>query len=407
MTMALALGFVVATIALFVGVLVVSFGLLHGEQARDAPTSLPPVSLLGPEETVYSWARERCDNDDSPDLPARAFRTARGQVELIASHFVNRRFVGSSLNRMTHRCGVIMRSDNDPDPGTFNDREWLAAPYTPDGRTVFALVHNEFQGHQHPGRCPSGEYLKCWYNAVTLAVSTDGGASFRDARPPPEHLVAALPYKYIPDGGSRGIFSPSNIIRSNEDGYYYVLVRAAETSRGLYGTCLMRTRRLNDPRSWRAWGGSDFDVAFVNPYHPLTGPASRHRCDPISNSEIDVMHQSLTYNTFLEKYLLVGVSGDRLPGRRGSVWGVYYSVSDDLINWSRRKLIREVELPWTYECGDPNPILYPSILDPASQSRNFETSGRRPYMYFTRFHYVNCVQGPNRDLVRVRVEFSK
>jgi hypothetical protein len=119
------------------------------------------------------------------------------------------------------------------------------------------------------------------------------------------------------------------------------------------------------------------------------------------------MHESLTYNTYLDKYLLVGLAGSRIPGRRGVVWGIYYSVSDDLINWRPRKLIREVETLWTYKCGDSNPILYPSLLDPASESRNFETTGRRPYMYFTRFHYRNCALGPNRDLVRVRVVFNK
>ena len=87
--------------------------------------------------------------------------------------------------------------------------------------------------------------------------------------------------------------------------------------------------------------------------------------------------------------------------------GIYYSVSDDLVNWNKRKLIREVELPWTYECGDLNPILYPSVLDPASASRNFETTGRRPFLYFTRFHYRDCVRTLNRDLIRVRVEFNK
>jgi len=47
------------------------------------------------------------------------------------------------------------------------------------------------------------------------------------------------------------------------------------------------------------------------------------------------------------------------------------------------------------------------VLDPESTSRNFETTGRRPYMYFTRFHYRDCVQTLNRDLVRVRLSFSR
>jgi hypothetical protein len=47
------------------------------------------------------------------------------------------------------------------------------------------------------------------------------------------------------------------------------------------------------------------------------------------------------------------------------------------------------------------------LLDPDSPARNFETTGRRPWLYFTRFHYKRCGSTLNRDLVRVRVRFSK
>jgi hypothetical protein len=47
------------------------------------------------------------------------------------------------------------------------------------------------------------------------------------------------------------------------------------------------------------------------------------------------------------------------------------------------------------------------VLDPQSKSRNFETTGRRPYLYFTRFHYSACQQTLDRDLVRVPIEFRK
>ena len=87
--------------------------------------------------------------------------------------------------------------------------------------------------------------------------------------------------------------------------------------------------------------------------------------------------------------------------------GFYYSTSADLIHWEPRRLIHEAEMAYTYECGDPNPVAYPSLLDPDSSSRNFETTGRAPWLYFTRFHYKDCKFTSNRDLVRVRVRFSK
>jgi hypothetical protein len=396
---------VLALLVAFGALAALSYELLHGDGV-DEPSSLKPVLIEGPEETVFSWARDRCADEDIPDLPARAFRDASGRVQLNSAHYVNRRFIGPSLDRLAHPCDVTMMSGDQANPASFNDREWLASPYTADGRTVYALVHNEYQGNQHPGRCPSNDYFSCWYNAITLAVSRDGGRSFQDARLPPEHLVASAPYRYVPDSGAWGIFTPSNLVL-REDGYHYALVMAQKHEEQRLGSCLMRTNSLDDPRSWRAWSGSEFDVSFVNPYRGSSGPRSDHICEPVSPREIGNMHESLTYNTYLDKYLLVGMAASAIRGRRGPVWGIHYSVSDDLISWSPRKLIHEVETPWTYECGDSNPILYPSVIDHDSRSRNFETTGRRPYLYFTRLHYRNCTQTLNRDLVRVLIVLSK
>ncbi len=67
----------------------------------------------------------------------------------------------------------------------------------------------------------------------------------------------------------------------------------------------------------------------------------------------------------------------------------------------------EVESRHTYRCGDPNPVAYPSVLDPDSTSRNFETTGKEAYLYFTRYNYQSCRETFDRDLVRIPIEFSK
>ena len=392
-------------IALFVVILVVSFELLRGDGDLDKPSPLAAVELAGDEVTVFSWNRDRCTDEDVPDLPARAFRNDRGEVQLIASHFENRRFVGRELGGLQHRCAVVMGSELASDPARYADHEWLAAPYTQDGRTVYSLVHNEYQGDKYPGQCPSGVYLECWYNAVTLAVSRDGGRTYTHVAAPPAHRVASLPYVYEPDSGPYGYFAPSNIVLNRKDGYHYAMLRAAEFRSQPYGTCLMRTRTLADPRSWRAWDGSDFDVEFADPYTDRNLEPRNHVCTPVSPNQIGGMSESLTYNEYFDKWLLVGSSQDTIRGRE--VFGFFYSLSDDLRSWSHRRLIREVEMTWSFECGDASPVSYPSVLDPRSPSRNFETSGRNPDLYFTRMHYSNCQQGLNRDLVRVPIRFSK
>ena len=105
---------------------------------------------------------------------------------------------------------------------------------------------------------------------------------------------------------------------------------------------------------------------------------------------------------------MIGPSGKQLGGKqRGVTWGFYFSVSKDLIHWSDRRLIARTELPWTHRCGDRDSVTYPSLLNPSSKSRNFETTGRRPSLYFTRIHYDGCRMSSDRDLIRRRIQFNK
>jgi hypothetical protein len=386
-------------------VLAVAANAEGGGRSGPASTrkSAPVARIAGSERTVYDWSRAACEPDDIFDLPVRAFRDWHGRVHMFTSHFVNRRSTGRSIDRLKHRCHVVLQSRSDGNPADFADQEWISSVYSEDGRTVVALVHEEFQGDWQASLCASGLRASCWYNAVTLAISHDGGRTFRHAAKPPHHLVAAIADRYKPDGGTAGIFSPTNIVYRKADHYYYALALLIGYG-SERGTCVMRTRKLTDPRSWRAWDGSGFRYKFQNPYGP--SPVTRS-CAPVAHDNIQQMSQSVTYNTYLHKFVLVGTAATYDPVRKGPVWGIYFSVSNDLVHWSMRRLIKEAELLWTYQCGDRKPVLYPSLIDPSSRSRNFATTGRRPYLYYTRFNPESCQIGLNRDLVRVPIKFSR
>jgi hypothetical protein len=166
----------------------------------------------------------------------------------------------------------------------------------------------------------------------------------------------------------------------------------------------MRTKTPGSPTSWRAWGGTGYSIKFINPYTDPS-PPEQHVCSPVAYNEIEKMVQSLTYNAFFGKYLLIGATGLYDPIRQTVVYGVYYSTSTDLINWSLRKLVMEAEMTWTYQCGDENPIAYPVVLNPTSTDRNFDTTGQKVYLYFTRFNYSNCTETLDRDLIRIPIKF--
>jgi hypothetical protein len=369
----------------------------------------PTVTGLGPEQTVFDYSAEHCAPDvwDIPDEPARAFKDDKGRVQLHFGAYTPRRNIGSDLNVASsvghHDCTITSNSAQNSDPSKFDDFSWVAAPYTIDGHTVYSLIHEEYRPWAHNLCTPvSGDYTTCWYNSITLETSTSSGDLFTHVTPP-NHLVASMPDKWVNQTGPYGVFSPSNIIKKvPDDGYYYDIVRAKEPGKSDI-SCLMRTKNLSDPKSWRAWNGYAFQMIFVNPYTytpSSTDPRAGHVCKDVGGGLVTSVSESLTYNTYFKKYMLVGAFG-------GSTPGFYYSLSDDMIRWTNPKLLLTRTTSQSYKCGDPDPVRDPSVLDPASTSRNFDTVGRDSYVYYKILHtFGTCSFGPDRDLLRVPIRFT-
>ena len=159
----------------------------------------------------------------------------------------------------------------------------------------------------------------------------------------------------------------------------------------------MRTLDLADPTSWRAWsGGHSFDMSFIDPYRSHGDP-NAHLCRTLDNiSPGDIQGGSLTYNTVAHQWLWVGQS----------IGGAYFLLSPDLIDWTPGGLFFPAQVTWDFQCGDKDPIEYPSLIDPTSTSRNFDTVGNTAYLYFTQFH--SCLEDTlDRDLVRVPISITK
>ena len=293
----------------------------------------PTVSGNGPEETMYDWSVQRCENNNIPDAPAHAIRDSWGRVQVLVTHWVNYRLIGRSFNDLQLECRRLMQSGESGDPATFNNKEWVTSLYTKDGRTIYALLSNEYQGHLFVGQCNSGNYFSCLYLSMTAAISHDNGDNYVSM---PEPLVRATPYQYFKDSGPYGVNVPSNIVK-HHDGYYYAFYKSEDYLSQLKGACLMRTRNLNSTRSWRSWDGQHFSIPRKNPYNvvPLQR-AEPFRCHPVDFASLENLTHSLTWNTHFDKYLLVGPAGKYDPSRGENVYGIYYSLSDDLINWSDR-----------------------------------------------------------------------
>lgn len=365
----------------------------------DAPPAVT-AQVAGPVETVYDWAAGECSNRDTyPDTAARAFRDDRGLVHLVAPHNFFWSMVGPTLDSVKVNCGPgrgHSGGSENPDPSLYDDRAWIESYYTLDGRTVYGLASNEYNAARHPGvitsiDCSDLNRQGCYYYSITAFVSHDEGYNW--AYPPGNHIVAELPYTFNPPPDQKttiGIATASNIL--SKDGAFYAILGVRGYGAWASGSCLVRTSDLADPGSWRGWDGQGFNTRFINPYTTPAADTLSPPCAPVSKREI----RSVVY---LPRYrVYIGVTRDwGLDDSGRQVPGFYYMTSPDLVHWSRMRLLMQV--PTVAECTIT--LSYPSILDPTSDSRNFETVDQRPYLYFQRIDRTSCKMTQQRDLVRV------
>lgn len=353
----------------------------------------PYMAITGPMEMVYDWATDRCAPDDDPDMPVRAFVDADGNVQMNRSWPNNRRFVGANLDSIRPQCEITLASAEDPDPAHFNYKTWIQALYTEDGKTIYAILHNEHN-------CSDVGKEFCWYQNMTFAVSTDGGATFQIPSPP-DNYVASLPYRFEPGVGVYGMIGGSNIIKGS-DGAYYMLALQKAYKKQEQHTCLLRSEDIADLKSWRAWDGSGFNIRFVNPYVETDFQPVEHECPAVDdNSQLDGLNESLIYDTYLERYVVAAFGSSNIDGE--VVKGLYYSTSKDMIHWEPKKLLAKMNLGGGP--GTPDGFAYAVLLDPDSGTRNFETADKKAYIYFNRGNHASGIASTDADLARFPVEF--
>lgn len=360
---------------------------------------------FGAKEVAHDWTTDRCETMDVIDGPARFVRAADGSLVLFdgnaPNYYVSR---GADFGSLRRDCsGPALGSGMGSTPESYQNVEWLWAVYR-EGSTWHALVHNEFHDPIAPACQPGNPFPgnPCWYNSVTYAASTNDGRAF--SKPAvPAHVVAPAPNAWaapvsgmpVGNGFVEGYFNPSNIVRA-ADGYYYAYLMAIPTQNwtASQGLCVFRTRTLGDPASWRAWDGSGFGLRMSSPY--VTG-------DPTTVCAfLDTLmtHSHVVYNTYLERYMAVASGQGALDVDGRPTCGFFYALSADLVHWSEHQLLAEASLPW---CAagpgalEPVNVLYPSIVDHADTTVNFERAGRTAYFYYVRYNDG----GIDRDLMRV------
>ncbi len=315
----------------------------------------------------------------------------------------------------------MFSSPRNGDPAQFSDRILLNGPYTLDGTHVIAITHMEYHGLLHEpynNTCSAkggndASKQTCWYSSTGLAKSSDGGNSFS-----PAGLVATLPYKFDTAMVRAGVSDASNVLRNPHDGHYYVFVHAFDYGAQPRGECVLQSADL---QHWKAWDGKSFSVSFVNPYGAMTDQPAAHVCAPVFRTSIfSTVVYSRTLNIFLATV-------------REGKFGFHCISSPDLIHWDPQSLSQQTAFfsgfypdSWMggtrsrvslyasqWPTGEALPSMYPSLLDPTSPDRNFDTIGDHPYLYFVRLQTRTKPDGTtvpdnvHREIVRVPLRVEK
>ncbi|HEX8418044.1 MAG TPA: hypothetical protein VF641_10625 [Methylobacterium sp.] len=374
-----------------------TLALLLGLAGPATAAPEPPLSaltLVGPPTILFKAGRDACDGADVPDASARAFREASGAVALYGMHYRNRAMRGPDLDRLKLDCAVVLDSGEKPDPALYDDRSWITATWTEDGRAVAALVHHEYQANEHEGRCRSKVYMECWYNTLVAASSTDGGRSFVRAAPPV--VVAGAPFRQeVGQGRHRGFFNPSNIVSDGRWRYVFASTTGWDHSGSdqAAGVCLFRSDDPADPGRWRAWTGAGFTTAFPDPYRGA--PARAEPCKPVAPFPTPVGAVVRHRSTGAWIAVFMAKAGEGFARS-----GFYWTTSRDLLAWDAPRLLIAGATLYDDPCTATGLIAYPSLLDPTAKGRNFDDVGDSAVLTYVTLRNEGCAITSDRDLLR-------
>eukprot|EP01084_Bolivina_argentea_P063801 116404_1 len=361
------------------------------------------ITVIGEEERIWTYKTEHCPSTasgtDNPNNSPRAFIKYNNNIEFFdSSSYGYYQRTGSSFTNLKSNCTKpLLKSSGNyshSHPHDYYQHIWFQSPWRDPNNpmTIYAIIHNEFHGNECADQqkwCSSGSKDKCWYASGLCAYSHDGGNTFHLYSDLSKRVCFSTPYKYVPNGGRQGISPFTNILcESINDGYCYLMSDRQIPQNNLKsGMCLWRTNNLSDAAmSWRAYNTTSmkFDITNVNPYQNTTTNPEEHICDVVLGSQF---RWSWSYNTVLNKYLSIGFdnnSGD-----------VTYSVSSDLINWSKAGFITTVN-----NTNGQKIYTYPSVLDESSKGVNFEYTNTNPYLYFAKGDTVD------RNIVRIKLNIE-
>jgi hypothetical protein len=357
----------------------------------------PKILLEGGEareEVIFDDRRSTCQLRQLPDSPARAVRQADGEIVLFTA-FENNWFMdGKNWADLKPDCASAGRGAENPDPNVVNDKYWIQALHTLDGKRFIALGSHEYLGIRQ-GKCDlaatNANPFPCWYSSITQYFSHDDAKHFLPATT--NYVVAQPQIAFDRTRSSRvGFFTTSNVVADGE--YRYVLIYTQGAEGQANGNCLFRAALTPEPSKWWGWDGSDFNVDLSKRSDATSAHPS---CVPVSGLDREVRG--------LVKHRETGIWIAVYTGRDRDVTGVFYSVSKDLFHWNRGENILRVAVART-EPDCPPVYRYPSIIDHDAPGFSFDTVGNKAFLYGVKIIFEGCRKYSGRQIVRMPLSLS-
>ena len=386
-------------------VLIVSLFCAITKQAHAAETAFVATPVGAP-LVVFDPKRDACDAHDVPDAPLRAWRGVDGRIHAFGLHYENRRMSGASLLTLKPECRIVFRGSGSSDPAKYDDRSWITATWTPDGKTIHALVHHEFQANTHKGRCAFSEYMKCWWNSVLAVRSMDGGQSFIRSG---AGVIAATPFpSESGQGRHRGFFNPSNIIAREGDFYALIGTTGWEAKPGQAeqtgGVCLFRSSDLAKG-DWRAFDGKKFAARFPDPYGSDRPAAQACKAIAPFPAPVGSIARHRASGAYLAIFQAEAGSPDGFGGNYPKS-GFYLAASRDLVRWQAPSLVLETKTLYDKPCGADALRSYPVLIDEKAETRNFEDIGDEALLFYTQMRIEGCNHTSDRKLIARKIRIS-
>ena len=368
----------------------------HVNSFRVALSGVPHVVPISLKMTCAIQNNSANGKELVPDAPFRALRLMDNRILIFAEDSNNMPYTTVNFKRVVQTlCHSLLKWPKSRSVFDFSDFKWIVSPYTLNGRDIFALVHNEYHGWKYLSKCRMRAVTEmrapnsvCTYDNISGVWSTNYGKLFK-ASGNRESLIARFPYNFNDNMNIIGVRDPTNIILSPIDGKFYFMARVDHYLRQPAGECLFRNSKLG-VRGWRAWNGKSFSI---NMRALVVDKSARAICAPV----IGIFISSIVYSINNHTFLGVGMGP----------FGAKYATSPNLISWSMPRVFMRGERPgmWQPNYAREPPSAYYSVIDPSSKSRNFDTIGRHPYLYYVRYG-VNAkhIEWSDRQLMRVRLQ---